>query len=383
MWNAWRLRTYPRALLACLLGAVVISILGASGSSTVTGRLGGDLPAFYGAGRILLQGDAAGLYDWAVQSAAQADLHGGAEGEFLAFAYPPFVAVAYVPLAWMPFVLAYTVHTGVLLGLLALSVQGMRTLLPRVDRWPIEAFALAFGFYPVFRSVTGAQNSVLTLALLVGIWAALRRERPAWAGFAAGLLLFKPQFALPALGLLALRHPRSTIGAAASAALLWLAGAAVGGVGWIGWWASQIAQFHAMDQDVNAPNSVGLIGVCEALLGPATPQAVGLGAVLTLAVVVGLVAFWWRRDSPLDLRMGLLACGVLLVPPHAMFYDATLLVLPLAVLANRWGRASFRGLAAISVVGWSAVFAPTLGVNPLFVAVLATATWLIAAARQQ
>ena len=65
----------------------MLSIVTAEGAGTATGRLGGDFPAFFGAGRIVAEGHVAELYDWHAQKASQAGLHPpGEEDRFLAFA---------------------------------------------------------------------------------------------------------------------------------------------------------------------------------------------------------------------------------------------------------------------------------------------------------
>ena len=59
---SWRIRWYPRAILLALAFAFGVSVLVANGADGAAGRLGGDYPAFYGAGRIVLAGDGDQLY---------------------------------------------------------------------------------------------------------------------------------------------------------------------------------------------------------------------------------------------------------------------------------------------------------------------------------
>jgi len=368
----WRLRWYPRALLLALTVAFGVSVLGAEGGAGVLGRLGGDFPAFYGAGRIVVEGRGVELYDWSVQATSQAGLHPGEEDSFLAFAYPPFLALAYAPLALLPFRLAYLVHTLLMGGAVYAAIRLLRPMLPRVDRYGLEAFCVAIAFVPLFRSVTGGQNTALTLLLVAAAWRATWAGQGLLAGVALGLMLFKPQFALPLIGLFAVgRHGRALVGVAGTAAGLWAAGAAVGGWAWPWEWWGQIGDFHGLDQAVNAANSVGWLGFAEALLGPGNPVALALGGALTLATVGALVWSWWR-PMPLDLRMALVAPGLVLVPPHSMFYDSGLLVLGLAVVGDRGGRRRLGALVAIWLLALTSLAAPLLGFNPLFLVAVAT-----------
>src|SRR3954468_17488013 len=82
-----------RRLLVAALAGVAIGVgvlLGTSqGLRTIRGgRIGGDLPAFYGPARIVRSGDIRRLYDAEAQEAAQQDLLPGTGGR-VAFAYPP------------------------------------------------------------------------------------------------------------------------------------------------------------------------------------------------------------------------------------------------------------------------------------------------------
>ena len=111
-----RIARASRAVLLALSVAVGLAVIAAAGlgtnsadsASSEGSRLGGDFPAFYAAGSIVRSGDIDSLYDPARQLVEQSEL--GLDG-YLAFAYPPHVAVAYAPLSALPFRYAYLVHT--------------------------------------------------------------------------------------------------------------------------------------------------------------------------------------------------------------------------------------------------------------------------------
>ncbi len=374
-----RLRLYPRALLLALLAALVLPVLLAEGARTVGGTLGGDYAAFHAAGRLVLEGRVAELYDWSAQAAAQAGLHPSEPGRFLAFAYPPFVALPYAALATLGFRAAYAVHTAAAVGALVAAVALTVPRLRRLGAYPALLLAIAAGFLPLFRAVAGGQNTPFTLLVLAAAWALLSTGREVAAGAVAALLLAKPQFGLPLLGLLALRHPRALLGAAGTALALYALGAMLGGVGWVGWWWGQIATFHAMDQGVNAANSVGVLGWLEAWLGPGHPAALGLGGLVSAALALGLAVVW---RSPLDARTrwGLTAVGLVLIPPHSMSYDAGLAALALWVWADRTAEGAGTPLGPLTawLAAGLAPLASVLGVSPLLPVVVAAGAgvWL-------
>jgi hypothetical protein len=356
---------YPRAILGASVCAVVAVLAGGA-----SGRLGGDLPAFYGAGRIVLDGDTAHLYSHQRQHAAQLDLFPAAESHsYLYFAYPPFVALPCALLALLPFLVAYAVHVGGMAACLAAAtrIAGRSLALPTESRH--LALAMAVTFYPLFRAVSGGQNTALSLLAIVASAALLERRREFLAGLAMGVLWFKPQFAMTFVGLWVIeRRPRAVLGALATAVVCYAAGAVLAGPAWPAWWWREgVTSFDGLDQVVNAANSVGFLGVAEGVLGTGSPWALTVGVVLATltAVLLAVMAFRGSR-SRLWERTAAAAAGCVLLSPHAMYYDAGLAALPL-LLSAVCGTPAER---AVAVGLWAIAFlhplAPALGVTPVF-----------------
>jgi hypothetical protein len=377
-----RLRIYPAALFGALVVAVAIAVALADGAQTVSGTLGGDYAAFQGAAELVATGRTDALYDWDAQRQAQLELHPDAPGSFLPFAYPPFVVLPYFALLPLGFVAGWLVHTLAMGALLFAGVHALRPMLPRAAARTFALFVLLLTFYPMFRGVVGGQNTALTFAIVAVTWRLLHERQDVAAGIVAGLLLYKPQFGIPLVGLLLLaRRPGVMAGAGVSAAGLYLAGAAIGGWGWIGWWWSQIGRFHAMDQDINAPNSIGVLGFLEAVLGPGSPLALAAGAVLSAAVVLLAMWLWWSERTDPGLRWGVTALALVLIPPHSMFYDAGVAGLALACFIERTGE---RGAATAAVVWGAALLTPlsgVLGFSPMFPVLLLLLAALLRAGR--
>ncbi len=333
-----RLRLYPRALLVALALAFLFSLAG-SGANTATGRLGGDLPAFYGVSRIVLEGDAPDMYDWDRQIQAQAGLFPADEKEgFLPFVYPPFVALAYAPLSLLPFRVAYVVHTLFMVGCVVLTVRLLARDLPRIGRYGDALLAFAMAFHPTFRAAFGAQNSALSTLLFVASGTLVTGGHEFAGGAVAGLLMFKPQLAVPLWGLFVLeRRPRVLAGIATSAGVLYLGGTALLGLAWPAiWWREGVLPFQETDQANNAANSVGFLGLTEGMIGVGQPIALGLGGLLSLVTIAALCVAWWRGgDADRTERVAFAAAGSLMIAPHAMFYDAALVLPALLVGLDR------------------------------------------------
>ncbi len=369
----WRLRMYPLAgLIGLALGfAIYVSTFG--DTEQLVDRLGGDYPAFYAAGRIVAAGDAEELYSGERQIAEQQGLLSGREeGLGLPFVYPPFVAAAYAPLALLPYRASYVVYTLLLCLAVVGSVALLRGCLPWVGRYPFAMALLALTFLPFFSAVTGGQNTAVTLLIFAaGLHFAWRGQDLA-AGACLGLLFYKPQFAVIFLGLFVLaRRWRIAGGMLLTAALLYAAGAAVSGWDWPLRWQRSLAAFLAANQDANPEREVSWLGVSQALLGQGAPLALALGGGAALATAAGLAwAFWAGRFAGLPLLMGLAVAGALLIPPHVMPYDVGLLLLPVAVLAERWKAAVVPLVLLLWVGAFSAVYTGEIGACPLHVLVV-------------
>ena len=79
----WRLRWYPLGILFGLFLAFCVVTLTGKGAKTVTGRIGGDFPAFYAVGKIVASGDFEEIYNIERQRDEQKDILPGENG-FLA-----------------------------------------------------------------------------------------------------------------------------------------------------------------------------------------------------------------------------------------------------------------------------------------------------------
>ncbi len=190
-----------------VVGAVPIllwcgSMLFAPGAQFREGRLSGDYPAFYAAGRLVMQGRVNDIYDGDAHLQAQSDLF-PADGKkrYLVFAYPPHVAGAYSALALMPYQTSYAVHTVFMALCLLIAVAMLRQMRPgkRSTGW---LFCAALCMFPTFEAVRGGQNTTLVLLCFVGAAYGCKRGHYGLAGVLCAVALYKPQLALPVFSLL-------------------------------------------------------------------------------------------------------------------------------------------------------------------------------------
>ena len=344
------------AVLASIVMAVGVVAITAEGPEAISGGLGGDYPSFHAAGELARQDlslDAVAFYDPSQQARAQEPyLDAGDDGQ-LYFGYPAFFVVPYMGLSVFGFTGGYVLHTALMAAALAAAIWLLRPCNRIVRDHPLESFTAAITFYPLFRGVTGGQNTALTLLLVAIVWRCLEDDREFVAGIAVGLLLFKPPFALPFLGVLLLaRRWRALSGAATTAVVLFLTAAVVTDPTWLAAWIDAVRFLDEFDTPFNVSNFVSIPGFSEAVFGIDSTSALVVGYGFAAAIAATVALLWLRattggRPVPVDLLVVTTAVTGVLVSPHALYYDAGLLMLAGIVLLDRAPRHRW-----VVVAGW-------------------------------
>jgi hypothetical protein len=343
------MRLLNRAAVAVLAGAVIgFVVLLATSTGLVTvrgGRIGGDFPAFYGAGRLVAAGRTEALYDPAAQNAAQADLFPAGVAGRIHFPYPPYVAVAYVPLTWLPFKAAYAVQVVSMAAAVVWAIVLLGRAVPNLRASSAIAAAATLSCYPMFRAVLGGQNTSASLLCAAGAAAAMAGGNPLAAGIWSGAWLFKPQLALPvAIGLFLRsdRRDRFLGGFLLMAASYYAVGVVIAGWMWPGWWWREgVVPFAAADVAIDRGNAISIPAL---LSGTALQSASWVGPVILLALI--FIAAW--RRLPAVWLAAATAAAAVLASPHALYYDGGLAMLGL-LAAAAWNPSQ----RAVAVATWA------------------------------
>ncbi len=357
-------------LTVAFVGAVVMGA-GLDAEPGTGPRLGGDFPAFYGAGSIVWDGDLDRLYDADRQQQAQEGL--GVDG-YLAFAYPPHVALGYAPFGALDFRVSYALHSLLTTAALVLALGLLRPVVPALKNHFVPVVAAAITFFPLFTALGGGQNTGFTVLAFAAVWRALDDDQEVVAGLVIGLLLYRPQYALPLGGLVLLRgHGLATVTAATTALITWAGTSVIMGRSWLVEWLDQVRPFIERDAEVNAANSISVLGFLHALFGTEDTLVNVVGFVGAGAVVAILMRLWWRGHVPLAQGIGAAAAGVLLISPHTMFYDAGLLVIAVLAVAAPGTEAAQRFALLLGVAVWLTAWVhlsnDALGATPLILVV--------------
>jgi len=346
----------------CLVTTVLIGVIVVlSASVSGTGQeisTGGDFPSFYAAGSIVADGlDSGSLYDSGVQADYEQPLI-GPDATFLPFSYPAQFAVAYAPLSMLPYRISAGLGSALMVLAVIAAVFLVRPMVPVIDEWVGVAAMVAVGFFPLTWSLVIGQNVALTLVLFAWVWRSLHHGDEVAAGVAVALMMFRPQYGIPLLGLLLVgRHFRAVGAAAAAMTAIWSATSLVVGWAWVGDWAGFAAGFVAGDGADRSVYLVSSLGFLRAVFGEDSSMAIVFGVAVSISAAAALALMWNARAVPLDLLMASTAAGVVLISPHSGGFAPSLLLIWLAVAVDR--DRSLRSLVPLALVlGYVVVWMP-------------------------
>ncbi|ETR78411.1 hypothetical protein X566_12660 [Afipia sp. P52-10] len=294
-----------------------------------------DFVTVWSAGRMVMDGHAALVYDWTLHKQVQVATLGQGYPGNLGWHYPPpylFIAtgLAYLPYAFSyPFyaVASFIPYAGVMRGIVGRPV----------------GWLLALSFPVVFANAMVSQNGFVTAALIGGTLLFLP-TRPILAGVFLGLLTYKPQYGIlfPII-LIATQQWRTFFSASVVALLLAvLSWVAFGTDSWIGF-------FHGLSQTEQAFLSEGRAGwdklqslfATIRFIGGSERLAWACQFVLMAAVVVTVVVLW-RSRVRYAIKAAGLATGVVLATPYLFLYDMMVLAVAVAFLVRDGLRTGFK-----------------------------------------
>jgi hypothetical protein len=312
-----------------------------------------DFTVYYTGATILREGLGHHLYDRRVQYEVQEDYAGHVPFRRgpLPYIHPPVEAVIFVPLTLLPYrraLLAFDLLNVAGLVAVAMLLRRSVAALGSIPWW--QLVLASFAFFPVFSCLLQGQDSILQLLVCTLGFNALRRRADILGGCWLGLAAFKFQFVIPVVLLLFIwKRRRLVLSFAVVASILGLLSLAL--VGREG----MLAYPGFVLRIVNSP---GLGGVPPELLpnlhGLLTggPRAFSDAMSSFLAMFASIIVFLfaaatgWSPQEPetfalqipdgqrFDLQLSLAVTVGVLIAWQTNVHDLSLLVLPLAWIAN-------------------------------------------------
>jgi len=328
-YSARRARAHAILTAIILWIGLFITFTAGAGDRSIAGPIkGADFLQFYTMGSLARTGRAAAIYDINAFHDAQVGLVPESAPEFYPPVYPPHVALLFTPFSLLTFRHALLLWSAITIACFGVIVRSAWR--PVSNHLPdsVFAFAAAAAFPPFWSLVLHGQVTILILAAFWAGWMALERERPYLAGVAFGLLLIKPQFAIP-LAVVAITCGEWSMIAGALTSIAVQVGAAV----MLFHWAvlnAYLAFVPVMVRHGDLLEPKPFQSHSLRTLTRLAPDWIGMPLWATLsAVVLFCTVRVWKSTVPLRVRLGMMVAASVLVNPHVIVYDATVLVLPL------------------------------------------------------
>jgi len=312
-----------------------------------------DFVTFWVAGREILAGHGATVYQWPALKPLVEAIVGPFDG-YLGWAYPPTFLFVATGLALLPYAAACIVW---LAGTFAAYLVAIRTIIG--DR---VGYFLGAAFPAVLANLMVGQNGFLSASLIGGALA-LIETRPLCAGALLGLLTYKPHLGVLIPIALVMGGRWRVIAAAATVAAA-MAAASMMAFGAESWRAFFANVSPALRFDGAAwgklQSAFGLVRALGGSEGLAWTVHTGVAVMAACAV-----AALWRSRAAYEIKAAALGTAVTLAAPHLLAYDLVILAVPIAFLF-RLGRAggflkyeqSGIGLACLLVLIYPLVEAP-------------------------
>jgi len=328
-YSARRARAHALTTAAVLWAAGIVIFASGPGERSIAGRIkGADFLQFYTMGSLARTGNTAALYDLDAFHQAQVALVPESSPELYPPVYPPHGALLFAPfsqLAFRPALLLWTLITIVVYAVIVRSAW--RPVAAALPDAPL-VIAGAAAFPPFFYLVQYGQGTILILTAFWAGWIALERKQSFLAGMAFGLLLIKPQLALPlAVVVLACREWALLAGALTAIAVQVAVVALVLGApvleAYVAFVPTIVANADLLEPKPFMSHSIRAVTRLA-------PNWIGVPLWIALsAMVLTYVVMIWRSQAPVRLRVGMVIVASVLVSPHLIIYDAAILALPL------------------------------------------------------
>jgi hypothetical protein len=259
------------------------------------------------------------------------------------YLYPPYFALILAPLAALPYTAAFLWWVLLNVAILAGSLVALQRYAGLRGGAAVLFWAASLSFLPVLVGLAQGQTSIVLLGLFTGVFLALRAGRDVVAGAVLACALIKPTYVLPVLAVLVLARRRRAVAAFAVTAVALLAIPMVAlGTSIISGYGNTLLQAAGWRKQIGgfeARWNHSFSGLTQLLL-PGKLATVVAASLCLVAGVVFLAVAW--RASGTEGPFALAVVIGLLLSPHVLVHDLTLLLIPAAValrLRPSWDRA--------------------------------------------
>ncbi len=329
-------RFYRLTLAAFVAASLVfhLAILWASRHHIAAGY--GDFIIFYTGAQIIRDGKSRELFKIETQNAYQAKFEVPQLEWPLPFNHAPYELFLFLPLVHLSFPVAHAIWSGLNLVLLVVMLQWLLPYVHSPHSFFIAASVLAW--FPTMETFRLGQDSILSTALLLAVFVALKRKRDGLAGFLLALGLYKPQLALPMAGAFLVARRWYTLSVFSVTGVI-LVVVSLGMVGWDGVFdfLSILRSMHHYSYVIYPANMPNIRGLIHDLFDTRNLETLAFGITIVISILLYAVCMYlWRSeydvfDPTFDLKFSLTIVTTVLISyhlyPHDLFPVALALIL--------------------------------------------------------
>ena len=297
---------------------------------------GEDYSHFYVLGRLAREGRVEYLYDMAEQGRYMATAIPGAPLTYFVPVYGPQVALAFSPLAAMPYLPSLALWSAITIAVYFACCGAVTRVCPMLRDRKRDIALLLMASPALWQLVVHGQNSIVALGAVTIGWLWLKKGRFFLSGLAFGLLFYKPQLGIAlAVALIFTWRWQVLAGMAASAAAQLSVAAIFLGSESVEAYARMVMRLPQLAPALEPkPFLLHSFHSFFSGIGPLTPYAVALSLVCSTAVLVRAIAHWRSMKDP-DISFAVLLIATLLISPHTSVYDLVLLTPSLLLIVDR------------------------------------------------
>ena len=339
-----------------------------------------DFRQLYTAGYMLRSGAARQIYEYDAEFDFQNRVVSPA-GNALPFNHLAYESLIFAPLSILPFRAAYFVFLAANLALLYFVFRALSPDLANLRAvWPALPAAIFITFLPIAACLMQGQDSILLLALLFGGYVLLKRGQAASAGALVACGIFKFQIVIPLAVLLLLAgRKRFALGFAPVAGFLTLLSVWVAGIDGT---CAYLRDLLGMSVGLSTADQRLRFGVVPTSMANLRGLTYGLmhwgnlaaGTQVAIALVsIAVLVFSVRAMSRMSAYSNAYLLAIVaasLLSYHFLIHDMSVLLLPIAVISDRFtlreisdSSAPARVLSSATLLfvapAWMAVSAPT------------------------
>jgi hypothetical protein len=308
-----------------------------------------DFISQYTAGKIVYRGLASKLYDYQTQLSVQRQY--GHDVPLL-YIHPPFEALLFLPLAYLPYWTAFLVWGVINIAVLAAVLVLLGPWFTRLDTGS-RLVLVGVLILPLTAVVGKGQDSALLVLAYVLAFRSMKKHRDFSAGCALGLGLFRFQAVIPLLVVFLVRRKwRVVLGALAVCAAfglvsLWLVSWR-GCLSYVDWLLSITGRANPNLAYIPQTDMPTLRGFVYLVL----VRRLGTRSLSVLIGSGSIALLWWLQRQwskfedlgarSFDLLFSLSTVVAIMVAYHLLIHDQLLLVLPAAIVLDLSAREASR-----------------------------------------